>query len=1006
MSQKNVGKNTLVGRGRPGTRRFRSVIGLLGVGAALLFTACSQPGTPAVGGSQGGAEGSGGAVNPYAGGVSYPWSDRVETAPAGSNPYADGKSYPWVGAMGSGNLGRLASTDNFLSDLSYTSATNAWGPIEKNQSNGEQGAGDGKPLTIGGQVYQKGLGVHAGSEIQYTLGGYCTTFTAQVGLDDEVGNLGSVNFQLWNGATKLYDSGVLRGVDSAKAVSVNVSGVQTLRLVVTNGGDSIDYDHADWGDARVSCESSSPAGGETQLSDLGWQSASNGWGPVERNQSNGEQGAGDGKPLAIGGQVYAKGLGTHALSEVSFVLGANCSVFTAQVGLDDEVGNNGSVNFQLWNGATKLYDSGVLRGSDSARAVSANVTGVQTLRLVVTDGGDNNYYDHADWGDAKVTCGPTDTTPPATPASLSGLSTPGGVSLDWADNTESDLAGYVVSRSASAAGPYSVLNTALLTASAYLDSAAPAGTTVYYRVVAVDRSGNASVPASVTVVVAGGAAPLLSVRNLSVLPSDTRLVFSDIGVRNTTYGDVVHNTNGLRLSNAGPGVLRITALDIVNTDGRSGVNWKLDPAPTLPLDIAAGAFADITLRFVGATGGYTPAVRFDAQLNIVSNDAARSPLPITLAGLFQTYSENGVEPSVGQIASLFGYSSLIPASTTEIGALSGRVTPQTSDEVLSGYWQPLDSAQPVKVTQIAAFHNQGTYGFLSRYDKGNPGGTSVLYTHNRLDSQSILPRNEDGSPLTTATFTPTGGNATFGFKTDGGAYSDPVLNPQLNACTGGKTNVFCGNFVRFFQLYGPGRTPMPGQYLMIMDYTGGNYDYNDNMYVVSNVRPAPLLLNVGGPAFTDPAGQVWQPDRDANGNAVFSPDSAPNEPQAPNAYPYAGPIGNTANPQLYTTYRGFIDPSLPHVLTFNVPLGDGTYDLKLHMADLFWTTAGKRIFSVSVQGVTPPGLSNIDIVGAVGPKNALVKSLTGVQVTGGKITISLSASVDYGAISGIEILRQ
>ena len=76
------------------------------------------------------------------------------------------------------------------------------------------------------------------------------------------------------------------------------------------------------------------------------------------------------------------------------------------------------------------------------------------------------------------------------------------------------------------------------------------------------------------------------------------------------------------------------------------------------------------------------------------------------------------------------------------------------------------------------------------------------------------------------------------------------------------------------------------------------------------------------------------------------------------------------------------------------------------MADLFWTTAGKRIFSISVQGVTPPSLSNIDIVGAVGPKNALVKSLTGVQVTGGKMTISLSASVDYGAMSGIEILRQ
>ena len=176
-----------------------------------------------------------------------------------TNPYAGGRSYPWVGAAGSGNLGRLASTDTFLSDLTWTSATNAWGPVEKDRSNAEQAGGDGKPLSIGGQVYQKGLGVHAGSEVQYTLSGSCTVFTAQVGVDDEVGNLGSVTFQLWNGQTKLYDSGLLRGSDGPRAVSVGIGGVRTLRLVVTDGGDGIDYDHADWADAEVGCGDTTPA---------------------------------------------------------------------------------------------------------------------------------------------------------------------------------------------------------------------------------------------------------------------------------------------------------------------------------------------------------------------------------------------------------------------------------------------------------------------------------------------------------------------------------------------------------------------------------------------------------------------------------------------------------------------------------------------------------------------------------------------------------------------------
>src|SRR5262249_50036227 len=43
-------------------------------------------------------------------------------------------------------------------------------------------------------------------------------------------------------------------------VDVPVTGGSELRLVVTNGGDNIDYDHADWALARVECGSS---GGDT-----------------------------------------------------------------------------------------------------------------------------------------------------------------------------------------------------------------------------------------------------------------------------------------------------------------------------------------------------------------------------------------------------------------------------------------------------------------------------------------------------------------------------------------------------------------------------------------------------------------------------------------------------------------------------------------------------------------------------------------------------------------------
>ena len=143
----------------------------------------------------------------------------------------------------------------------------------------------------------------------------------------------------------------------------------------------------------------------------------NGWGPVEKDRSNGEQPAGDGLPLTLAGVVYPKGLGTHAASDIRYTM-SGCTTFAAKVGLDDEVANNGSVVFQVFADGTKVYDSGVLTGASPTATVNASVTGKTALQLVVTNGGDNVDFDHADWADAKLTCGgaPPDTTPPTVTA--------------------------------------------------------------------------------------------------------------------------------------------------------------------------------------------------------------------------------------------------------------------------------------------------------------------------------------------------------------------------------------------------------------------------------------------------------------------------------------------------------------------------------------------------------------------------------------------------------------
>ncbi|MEU5209240.1 NPCBM/NEW2 domain-containing protein [Streptomyces sp. NPDC020742] len=147
-----------------------------------------------------------------------------------------------------------------------------------------------------------------------------------------------------------------------------------------------------------------PPSGTADAAELPWLTSSNGWGPVERNSSVGEQGAGDGRPLSIGGSGFAKGLGVHAPSEVSFYTGGRCTAFSARTGVDDEVGDRGSVGFEVWADGRRVAQSGTLTGADAAATIDARITGATTVRLVVTDGGDGIDYDHADWGDAKFTC--------------------------------------------------------------------------------------------------------------------------------------------------------------------------------------------------------------------------------------------------------------------------------------------------------------------------------------------------------------------------------------------------------------------------------------------------------------------------------------------------------------------------------------------------------------------------------------------------------------------------
>jgi len=133
------------------------------------------------------------------------------------------------------------------------------------------------------------------------------------------------------------------------------------------------------------------------LDDLNLAAASQGWGDPHKNQSV------EGHALTIGGKKFARGFGTHAVSELSVNLDGGAKSFSASVGVDDEVNGStvSSVEFIVRGDGRALWRSGVMKAGEPAKDCAVDLTGVKSLVLEVSDADDGNAFDHADWADAK-----------------------------------------------------------------------------------------------------------------------------------------------------------------------------------------------------------------------------------------------------------------------------------------------------------------------------------------------------------------------------------------------------------------------------------------------------------------------------------------------------------------------------------------------------------------------------------------------------------------------------
>lgn len=106
------------------------------------------------------------------------------------------------------------------------------------------------------------------------------------------------------------------------------------------------------------------------------------------------------------------------------------------------------------------------------------------------------------------------------------------------------------------------------------------------------------------------------------------------------------------------------------------------------------------------------------------------------------------------------------------------------------------------------------------------------------------------------------------------------------------------------------------------------------------------------------------------------------------------PITGAAAAALYQTER-FGD------VTYEIPVTNATYEVKLHFVEMFHTTEGARQFSVTVEG--QPVLQNFDLYAEVGHDLAYDLTVPGVMVADGSLTIELDSQIDNATLSGFAI---
>lgn len=154
---------------------------------------------------------------------------------------------------------------------------------------------------------------------------------------------------------------------------------------------------------------------------------------------------------------------------------------------------------------------------------------------------------------------------------------------------------------------------------------------------------------------------------------------------------------------------------------------------------------------------------------------------------------------------------------------------------------------------------------------------------------------------------------------------------------------------------------------------------------LTTTQAVTIYLNAGGGSYSDNAGRVWVPD-----DAYVS---------TGNKHVISSPIAATENDQMYQSERWF-NSVVPYEYTIPIP-APGSYVVKLHFAEIYFTSSGQRVFDIYVEESLV--VAGYDIFQQAGGRNAAVIATVIRNITDGALNIRLSKITENPKISGIEV---